>query len=62
MLRAVLVRSLAYAGVGWLASFIVKSIRVGPSLGTARDALGFALIWAIGGALLGVYHAPHKDK
>ena len=62
MLRAILIRSFAYACVGWLASFVVRSIRVGPSLATARDALGFALIWAIGGAFLGVYHTPRKDK
>jgi hypothetical protein len=61
VLRAVLVRSLAYACVGWFLSFVIKSIRFGPSLGVARDALGFALIWAVGGALLGAYHTRGKD-
>jgi hypothetical protein len=62
MLRAVLMRCLAYAAVGWLAAFVVKSIRFGLSLGNARDALGFALIWGIGGAFLGAFRARSGQK
>ena len=61
MLGGVLARCLAYAAIGWLAAFVVKSIRFGMSLGNARDALFYALIWGIGGAFLGAVRRPPRQ-